>query len=177
MTTGLLKQQRDTSFSVARCFALAKEVLAQPCVGVLPRIEPRGAFVSRFFLPLELCSPENRNSHGRAWSHAARKDKLWLVMRAQCPLVRSSPLPGRPFIRRIRFSSSEPDEPENGFKTPIDFLCVPRLPKKPDGRLKRGLGFLVDDAPKFVERAAGFWERVPPGKGFGLLEIYTGAPT
>jgi len=170
-----VKAPRFRLFNAAETMALAADVLSRPPVGTLPRIEPRGVLVHRFSMPLELCSPENRHSHGRAWSHAARKDELFQLMFSQHPRIRSAPLPGRPFIRQIRFSSREADLPSDGFKTPIDFLCVPKPAKKPGGRCKRGFGFLVDDAPRFVERAPAWWERVPPKCGFALLEIYTGS--
>jgi hypothetical protein len=83
-------------------------------------------------------------------------------------------LSGRPLVRQIRFSAKEPDVSCEGFKTAIDFLCVPRPPTTPKGRFKRGLGFLHDDAPKYVERVA-FWEYAPRGGGFCLLEVYTGS--
>jgi hypothetical protein len=161
-----------SQFSVTAALGLAIETLASPPSGTLPRVEGRGKQLARFVFPLDLCSPENRHSHGCNWAHAARKDKLWAIMRAQCPAF-TAPLNGRALVRQVRFSSVEPDMPSDGFKTAIDFLCVPRFPKKLGGRFKRGLGFLVDDAPKYVERVA-WWERVPRGSGFGLLEIWSG---
>ena len=85
-------------------------------------------------------------------------------------MTRPSPLQGRPILVQVRFSSVEPDVPGEGFKTAIDFLCQPRQMGK---RFKRGLGFLVDDAPKFVERVA-WYEKMKPGHGFAFLAIYTG---
>jgi len=154
--------------------AVAADVLSRPPLGRYPRVEARGEFVFRFVIPLELCSPENRHSHGLAWLHAARKNDLYKVMFDQHPRIRTAPLQGRPFLRQIRFSCREPDLPSDGFKTPIDFLCVPRPAKRPGGRSKRGLGFIVDDAPKYIERAPAWWERAPMGKGFALLEIWSG---
>lgn len=174
MRASVLKVQRDTTFRSREAIERADAVLAGEPAGVLPRVAPRGVLVHRFVFPLELCSPENRHSHGRNWAHAARKDNLWAVMVRQHPHVRSSPLPGRPMVRQVRFSNSEPDVPGEGFKTAIDFLCVPRPPKSAGGRFKRGLGFLVDDAPRYIERVA-WWERVAPTKGFALLEIWSGA--
>lgn len=160
-------------FSISRCQVLAAKIFSEPCFGTEPRVEGKGSLVATFFLPLELCQNENSHSHGKSWVHASRKNKLWAVMRRQFPVVRPAPLAGRPLIRQIRFSSSEPDVAGEGFKTAIDFLCVPRVPKTPKGRFKRGLGFLVDDAPRFVERVA-FWEYAAPGLGFCLLEIWAG---
>jgi hypothetical protein len=161
------------SFSPRAALARADEILAQPCAGTLPRVEGVGILVARFVFTLELCSPENRHSHGRNWAHAARKDKLWALMRLQHPAIRPVALLGRPMVRCVRFSIVEPDVAAEGFKTAIDFLCIPKPPKKPGGRYKRGLGFLVDDAPKFVERVS-WWERAPRGQGFALLEVWTG---
>lgn len=164
---------KDARFNPIEALAMAADVLSRPPSGVLPRVDGRGQLVHAFVFPLALCQNENSHSHGSGWRHAKRKDELWDVMRKQCSTVRPSPLPGRPMVRQVRFSSVEPDVAGEGFKTAIDFLRVPVLPKKPGGRFKRGLGFLVDDAPKFVERVA-WWERVAPKQGFALLEIYTG---
>ena len=159
-------------FSPRQALARAELVLAGPSSGTLPRVDGRGVLVARFAIPLELCSPENRHSHGRGWQHAKRKEALFRVMWLQHAHVRDEPLPGRPMVRQVRFSVREPDQPSDGFKTPIDFLCVPRPARKPGGRAKRGLGFLVDDAPRYVERVS-WWERVPQGQGFALLEVWS----
>lgn len=161
------------SFSPQAALARADEILAQPPRGTLPRIEGVGILLARFALPLGLCQNENSHSHGTAWRHAARKDKLWECMRVQHPRIRPVALSGRPLVRQIRFSAKEPDVSCEGFKTAIDFLCVPKPPTKPGGRFKRGLGFLEDDAPKYVERVS-WWEFAGRGQGFGLIEIYTG---
>lgn len=166
--------EKLASFDIPAALARADEILAGPCTGSLPRVEGRGELVHRFVIPLELAQAENRHSHGVSWSHAARKEKLFRIMWLQHPFVRVAPLPGRPFLRRVRFSVKEADEPGEGFKTPIDFLCVPKPPKRLGARGKKGLGFLVDDAPKDVERAPAWCERVPPGFGFCLLEVWTG---
>ena len=59
------------------------------------------------------------------------------------------------------------------FKVAIDLLCQPRPARAPGGRAKRGLGFLVDDAPRYVE-IASWWERARRGEGLGLLELWSG---
>jgi hypothetical protein len=129
-------------------------------------------------MPLELCSPENRHSGAAQWMHAQRKERLYRLMWVQHPEIRKTPLPYLPhraLIRMVRFSSREADNAADGFKTAIDFLCMPRPAKGLGGRSKRGLGFLTDDAPKYVERVA-WWERVPNGKGFALMELWSGGP-
>lgn len=167
------KRKGKPEFSVPRALERADQIMALPCAGHLPRVPGRGTLLHRFVMPLELCSPENRHSRATQWQHAARKDELYRLMWVQCPTIRPTPLAGRAMVRMIRFSAREADNAADGFKTALDFLCVPRPAKTLGGRSKRGFGFLVDDAPRYVERVA-WWERAKVGEGFALLEIWSG---
>lgn len=161
-------------FSVPDALARADEILSAPCAGHLPRVPGRGELVARFVLPLDLCQPQNATRHAPVFALAATKEKIWrlLWVQAGCQ-IRPVPLTGRPQIRAIRFSVKEPDQMNDGFKVAIDQLCVPRAPKQPGGRKKKGLGFLQDDAPRFV-RIDTWWEKSRQGYGLGLLEVWTG---
>lgn len=177
-------------FSIPGAIERADAILAGPCRGHLPRVAGKGRLIQRFVLPLDLCKTANAlismvggrgfgaGKFGGAAKAAAYKAKVYKLLHLQHPFIRPEPLHGRPFIRAIRFSVKETDQESNGLKTAIDLLRVPKPgkwnPKKNDfdaGR--KGLGFLVDDAPRFIELAC-WWEYAPPGRGMGLLEIYEG---
>lgn len=160
-------------FSVPRALARADEILAGPCAGHLPRIPGRGELVVRFCLPLHLVQPQNRTRGGQAWALGKLKNDVFRMLWIQHPSIRAKPLPGRPFIRAVRFSVRESDQLSDGFKIPLDMLCIPKPAKSLGGRSKKGLGLLVDDAPKYVQ-IASWWERAPISQGLGLLEVWTG---
>jgi hypothetical protein len=144
-------------------------------------------------LPLELCKTANAlismvggrgrgpsSAFGGAQKAAAYKEKVFRMMWLQHSFVRAEPLGmmPRPMLRAVRFSSQEADAGSNGMKTAIDLLRVPSSPeydarKGQWGRARKGLGFLVDDAPRYCETAM-WWEYAPPGNGFGLLEVWSG---
>ncbi len=162
-------------FSVPSALKRADEILAGPCAGHLPRVAGRGERIARFVLPLELLPPTNRRFHQKAWALGALKEKVFRLMWIQHPSIRKEPLPGRPQIRAVRFSTTEPDALADWAKMAIDCLCVPRPPKKPGGRAKKGLGLIRDDAPKFVDIASPWWERARMREGFCLIEVWGGA--
>jgi hypothetical protein len=87
--------------------------------------------------------------------------------------VRRDPLPGRPMVRAIRFSSVEPDATASWFKTPIDVMLPPR---KRGAKFVAGLGLLRDDRPSALELRS-WWERVPKGRGFCVVELWSGEAT
>lgn len=161
-------------FSIPKALARADEILAGPCAGHLPRVPGRGELVARFALPLELLPPTNARFHQKAWALGALKEKVFRIMWIQHSSIRKEPLPGRPFVRAVRFSTVEPDALADWAKMAIDCLCMPRPPKLPGGRSKKGLGLLRDDAPKFVNIAQPWWERARQREGFCLLEVWTG---
>lgn len=155
--------------SAAIALAFADDTLSrEPRKPHIVRVDPVGEIVARVVLPLGLCKPTNRTRGAPHWHHAKTRNDVYTRLATQLR-VRKDPLPGRPMLRCIRFSSVEPDKYNDGFKVPIDALCVPR------GRSKRGFGFLRDDAPAHVDLHQ-WWEYAPRGKGFGLIEIWTGSP-
>ncbi len=165
--------------------------MAGPCAGRMQRVPGKGTLVQRFVLPLDLCKTTNallsvmmaRPKPGqRAFTPqaqaAALEKKVFDKMFLQHPRIRAEPLPGRPMLRIVRFSSVEFDEAADGMKLPRDLLRMPKPPRWDAKRNRmtkgtKGFGFIVDDAQKYVETHR-WWEKAPPGKGFGLLEIWTG---
>lgn len=189
--TARKRRKAPAEFSIPGALALADEIFAGPCAGFLPRVPGRGALVQRFVLPLDLCKTTNallsmmqsRPKEGKraftpAMQSKALEEKVFRMMWLQHPNVRNAPLPGRPMLRIVRFSSVEPDDAADGMKLARDLLRIPRPPAWSNRHSKicggrKGFGFLIDDAPRFVDTAR-WWEKTPPGKGFGLLEIWTG---
>ncbi len=134
------------------------------------RVPGVGERIVQFALPLELCKTSNARMHrtfaARPWLLAKLKSQCTELMTVQalsaCPL-HDGPLPGRPMVRAIRFSSRETDVTSDWAKVPIDRLRVG----------KNGLGFIVDDSPRYCEIVA-WCEYAPPGKGFVLIEVWAG---
>ena len=161
------------AFSIREALRRADLILESPCQGHLPRVAGRGSLVHRFVLPLALMPTTNNRFGQKAWALAAMKDRVFRMMHLQHPRIRPEPLQGRPLVRLVRFSTTEPDAFADWAKMAVDCLCVPRQPKRPGGRRKLGLGFLQDDAPRFVE-IASWWERAKQGEGLVLIEVWTG---
>lgn len=152
----------------ADIFVRADEILARPPARPhLRRVPPIGSLVQRFAIPLDLCKPQNRTRHGQAWVLGKLKRDLWGVMVKQAARIRKTPLPGRPFVRCIRFSNTEPDKYSDWAKQAVDRLCLPTK------RRKNGLGLLRDDRPADAEIHQQ-WEYVPRGEGFVVIEVWTG---
>ena len=138
---------------------------AAPSRPHLVRVRPRGALVQSFALPLALCQPQNRTRHGAAWALGKVKRELGLLMFVQAKGRRRAPLPGRPFVRCVRFSTVEPDKYADWAKAAVD-----RLTSKQDG-----LGYLRDDRPSDCDVVQA-WEYAPPRAGFVLVDVFTGDP-
>lgn len=157
---------RSTSTS-ADWLRFADEALAKPPAKPhIERHEGRGELVARWTLPLSLCPTTNRTRGAAGWALSRTKEMAYAIMSVQ-HRSRAEPLPGRPHVRCIRFSSSEPDTYNDGFKIAVDKLCAPteRAPKR--------LGYIRDDSPS-VARITQHWEPAPPKRGFGLIEVWTG---
>lgn len=163
-----------TKPSRATLLQFAHNTLANPPTRpYIERVSMAGKLVAEFILPLELCEPQNRKTRAAAWVHASKAKRTFEVMAAQLPKPKQ-PLPGRPQVRCIRFSSVQPDKFNDGCKVAVDRLCchVPRIVKgKPSHNLK--LGLIVDDNPKHAD-VSQTWEYAPPGKGFVYLAVSTG---
>jgi hypothetical protein len=136
-----------------------------PTIAHIERPAPRGEVVARFVLPLELCQPFNRLSRAGTASAGFALGKLktgaYTLMLVQLGgKLPQTPLEGRPQILCCRFSSKETDAETGWCKNPVDRLRIG----------KNGLGFIVDDAPRFVEVRA-WWESAKAKEGFVYLEI------
>jgi hypothetical protein len=73
-------------------------------------------------------------------------------------------------VRAIRFSSVAPDPTAAWHKVAVDCLRVAR-PRA--GKLVPGLGILEDDRPDLLELRE-WCEYAPPGKGFAVIEVWSG---
>lgn len=150
----------------------AREVLAAgiaalekpPALPHIVRVPGVGELYRRFALPLELCPTTNTTRHQPIWMLAKTKKNLFAVMLAQTRMIRNVPLPGRPMLRCVRFSSKEPDKYSDWMKMAIDRLLVG----------KERLGYFRDDSPEALQVEA-WWEPSEVGCGSVILEIYTGA--
>ena len=159
--------------NITECLTYADRVLAAPPAhDWIDRHEPQGELVARFVLPLKLMQTANRTRHNRAWEHSEIKKAILATMFAQ-HRPRREPLPGRPHVRCIRFSSVCPDAGNNGFKAAIDRLVLPK-PATAKRKAQLRLGFLVDDKPKHA-LITQHWEPAPRSEGFGLIEVWSGA--
>jgi hypothetical protein len=156
-----------TPWSVTGALALADAALSRPPAEPwIERVPHRGECVARFVLPLELCQPVNRTRHVVRWKHARRKRAIRQLMAiqhyGQGGGRRREPLPGRPLIRAVRFSSVPPDAGANTAKSAIDVLTV-----------KGGLGYLRDDGRRYCDQCE-WWEPAPAGGGCVLVEVWSG---
>jgi hypothetical protein len=158
----------------AECLALADAILAAPPASpYTERYAGRGELVLRIVLPLELAQPANRNRHRQPWAMAKERADVLGLVRAQAMVAGlcGYMIPGRPLLRAVRFSSTEPDSTAAWWKVPCDVLLPPRTRR---GRTVAGLGLLRDDRPSALEVRA-WHEQVKRGEGFALIEIWTGS--
>jgi hypothetical protein len=164
-------------FSVTSALAAADRILAAPPARHhIVRQPTSGSLVHRFALPLRLCKPQNRKAFANGWQFAANRSELLKTMSVQLRgALPRKPLPGRPIVQCIRFSSKAPDVGADSFKQAIDCLC-PRRVRSHQGlpRLIPGLGLIADDNPDACD-VRQRWEHAPSGAGFCVIEIWTGA--
>jgi hypothetical protein len=145
----------------------AVQLLAKPpAFEHIERCVPRGRLVQQFILPLELCPTTNSTRHAKGWMLAKLKKQAFEMMLWQCGGIQGAPLPGRPMVRCVRFSTVEPDKYSDWMKIAVDKLCCG--PER--------LGYLRDDRPRDLDLHA-WWEHLPKklGTGFCLIEVYTGS--
>lgn len=151
------------------------------------RTNSTGDLVAEFVLPLDLCQPPNRRRHAPIWQE--KRDRDALVSAMSLELVRhakvefrlagagacaKSPLPGRPMVRAIRFSSCRTDVRSDWAKQAIDVLLPARV-RNIGGRPNpvTGLGLIRDDRPSACDvRVWG--EFAPPKEGFVLISVFEG---
>lgn len=146
------------AFSVSDALNRAARILVAEPAGHTPRVEPVGERIARFVLPLSLVQPQNR-THGKTWMLGQMKSQCLSVMRSQLVARPTSPLRGRPQVLCIRFSTTEPDKYNDGFKVAVDRL--------------KDFGIIKDDSPRCIDLHM-WWERAGRGQGFGLIEVYSG---
>jgi len=159
--------------TVVRCRLSQTEAIlwASPKLAHIVRPEPHGIVVARFILPLELCKPQNRKrapTRGAGFLEAKTRRSILSCLTSQARPF-AEPLPGRPQVLCVRFSSSEPDRYSDWAKVSVDCLCAPteRSPNR--------LGIIRDDAPRFAE-IEQWWEPAPRGDGWVYVEVRSGTP-
>lgn len=171
------------------CLQVADAILSTPPASpYTERVEGVGDLLARFVVPLDLAKPANRNRHRQAWAMARERSSVlacvcgqlthhfeiydwsWCLDGRTIRPMRPEPLPGRPMARAIRFSSVEPDFAAAPHKTVLDVMLPARVRR---GRMVPGIGLLRDDKPACLHVVA-WWERVPRGSGFQLVEIWSG---
>jgi len=147
------------------CLARADDILSRPPASPYSRrVEPRGQCVARFVLPLEWCKSINRVRDAQRWQHARDKSRIRKTMQEQAMrqgLQRiAHPLPGRPQVHCVRFSTRAPDPCADWAKMPVDVLTPGH----------GGLGLLVDDDLKHCDLWT-WWEPAKRGEGFVYVEV------
>lgn len=172
---------------IPEALAMVARILAAPIAQAhIERPAPSaGKLVGIWVLPLHLCPRMNAMLELPDWARQKIKDAALKTMLEQSGLRRAAkPLPGRPAVRAVRFSSVEPDKDSSFTKVPVDRLCVGRR-KRPDTIDPKawdlmqalagpvGLGLLRDDKPSALDLQA-WWEPCPPGKGCVYVELWTG---
>lgn len=146
----------------SECLLYAKiALLDEPAKPHIERAEPRGELLGRFVIhPLALMPGVNPIKRMKGWQIAqAIKAVKGQMVPQIAALLGKGPLPGRPMIRAIRFSSTEPDDANGWTKFPIDRL--------------KDFGIILDDRPSKLNLKV-WWEPAPKLKGFSLFEIYGG---
>lgn len=154
--------------SISDRIAEAQSIIAAPpAFPWIRRPEFRGRAVAQFVLPLALCPTGNvqltRSMAGQPWRVGKAKQAVADAMRMQCRPW-ETPLPGRPQVLAVRFSSEPPDRCSDWAKWSIDILC------RRTAKLRNRLGIIVDDSPRVCD-VHTWWEPTKRGKGFVFLEV------
>ena len=116
--------------------------------------------VWRGVLPLALCPGVNRLKEMPTFMRTRMRREALQLLAFQHGPKRKEPLPGRPIINVVRFSSKPPDVDNASSKVIVDKLTAAR----------GGLGLIKDDSPKFCALHCS-WEPAPPKKGFVYVEL------
>ena len=126
------------------------------------RPAPGTVLHARFAIPLHCAPTLNRIAEMTSYTRAKIKKDCLTRMFFQSRGRRAEPLPGRPIVLAVRFSSREPDRDSGWPKFPIDRLTG----------ANQGLNFIRDDKPKDLDLR--YWHApAPPSKGFVYLEVWT----
>lgn len=118
--------------------------------------------VARFVLPLDLAPTLNRFAELQSYQRGKLKSQALRLMAQQAPSAPPEPLSGRPLVRIVRFSPTQPDADSGWPKVPVDRLT----PKH------GGLGFIADDKPSLLQLEP-HWAKCAPGKSMVYLEVWT----
>jgi hypothetical protein len=159
---GIPGARNPAPFSIRDAIKRADEAFNRPPLrDHIERPKPAGQCRNRFALPLPVCQPQNRTRHAQPWKLGKMKSECLALMRTQLSTRPTSPLPGRPQVLCVRFSSVEPDAFADWAKVPVDCL--------------KKLGLIVDDKPSAIELKQ-WWEPSPPKAGFCVIEVWSGQP-
>lgn len=177
------------AFDPVAAMVFARTALGLPPASTVTRVWAVGEFAAGWVLPLEDAPTTNRLIElGRAgtWALAALKKRVRKRMLDQSGGRRAQePLPGRPHVRIVIFSSGRQDYDRSRTKIILDRL-QPGSRRRPDGmpehlweRLRAhqppvDLNWIRDDTVEAIDLAT-WQEPAPPGHGCVLVEIYTGA--
>lgn len=165
------------TYSRTASLAYAQEALSRPpAARYVTRPAPVGELVWQCVVPAELCPTVNVLHRGGHWQRAKQAKQVHQLMLAQHGLrLRREPLPGRPVVHCIRFSSARPDAQTGWSKLPVDCLLTPRTTVLRNGKTRQrlGLGFVEDDSPEHIELHC-WWEPGKPRAGFVLVQVYGG---
>lgn len=162
------KRATPATISVPEAVRFAREKLSKPPEKPwVERSEPVGRLVAEFVLPLHLCKPFNRigraGEASQGWRLGKDKKDAYRRMWAQNGGKAKAPLPGRPHVHVIRFSSGRVEHDSGWTKSPVDrLLCK-----------ENGLGIIQDDKPKLC-RVTSWCEPAPRGAGFVYVAVWTG---
>ena len=156
------------------------------------RTPARGELVAQFFLPLDLAKPRNRTRGTRfAWMAKKERDDVYNEMSRQYVFENAvkleefePPVSGRPLVRCIRYSTTEPDSTAGWAKVPVDCLqpggtrLVTKTKKVKGEKVKykvlteyEGLDIISSDSPKHTD-VVEWWEPAKRGKGFAVIEVW-----
>jgi hypothetical protein len=144
-----------------------RKLSVPPTLSRIERPEFHGDVVARFVLELADCKPQNRKRHEHPFVAVKRMKALRKTMFIQCSPWRC-PLPGRPQVLCVRFSSTEADKYADWAKEAVDVLQV-KMARAQVGRL----GIIVDDSPAHCDLQQ-WWEPEKPLHGFVYIEVRTG---
>lgn len=130
--------------------------------------------IARYFIPEIYCPPGNRRDTMH-WSkaHALRNDCFQWMYEQNHFSITGAPLPGKPAVVCVRFSSRATDARSNWDKFPVDSLRAPRTDVLKSGKVRhwRGLNWIKDDGPNDIDLHA-WCEKGPKDSPFVYVRVY-----
>ncbi len=182
-------KKRKQAFDHAAALAMTQAILAAPPAKAhIVRRDAVGALLLQMIFPLEDAPTGNmqlKMSRNAPWQYDKLKRRVLARMLRQAGGRRREPLPGRPHIRAVVFSSGREDYDRGRTKVILDRLQCGRRVRPDEIPLEQWrkleptlppleLGWLQDDTVDAIDLAT--WQEVAPrGKGCVLVEVYTGA--